>query len=119
MTKNSIKLSSKHGVNPSVLHCECCGEEYGVALLGKLKGDEEAPRDIFQGLCNSCKSVIDNGGILFIEVRDGEKGDNPYRTGRIVGVSKDFKEKNEIKHPVNYMEHTLFEQLFGHADLSK
>lgn len=115
MTKESIKLSPKHGVNPSILHCECCGEEYGVALLGRLKGDEEAPRDIFQGLCNSCKSVIDNGGVMIIEVRDGEKGDNPYRTGRIVGVSKDFKEKNEIQDSINYMGHTLFEKLFGQA----
>lgn len=35
----SIKLSPKHGVNPSVTHCECCGKEIGVALFGRLKGD--------------------------------------------------------------------------------
>ena len=42
MTKNSITLSPKHGVNPSVLCCICCGKDYGVAMLGKLKGDKEA-----------------------------------------------------------------------------
>ena len=119
MIKNSIRLSPKHGANPSILHCVCCGKDYGIAMLGKLKNDEEAPRDIQQGLCNDCKGVIDKGGVMFIEVRDGETGDNPYRTGRIIGVSKEFKERNEIQHPVNYMEHSLFEQLFGNANFSK
>lgn len=119
MTKNSIKLSPKHGVNPSVLHCICCGKDYGVAMLGKLKGDKEAPRDIYQGLCNQCQGVIDQGGCMFIEVADGEHGDNPYRTGRIVGVSKDFKERNGIKNPISYMEHTQFSQLFGKVNFSK
>lgn len=119
MTKNSIKLSPKHGVNPSVLHCVCCGKDYGVALLGKLKGDEEAPRDIYQGLCDQCQGVIDKGGCLFIEVKDGEKGSNPFRTGRMIGVSKDFKERNKIESPISYMEQTLFQQLFGQVNFSK
>lgn len=119
MTKNSIKLSPKHGVNPSILHCVCCGKDYGIAMLGKLKNDEEAPRDIQQGLCNDCKGVIDKGGVMFIEVKDGETGSNPYRTGRIIGVSKEFKERNKIQHPIGYMEHSLFEQLFGNANFSK
>lgn len=51
MAKDSIKLSPKHGVNPSILHCICCGKDYGIAMLGKLKGDKEAPKDLYQGLC--------------------------------------------------------------------
>lgn len=119
MDKDSITLSPKHGVNPSVLHCICCGKDYGVAMLGKLKGDKEAPRDMYQGLCNDCEGVINQGGCMFIEVRDSEKGNNPYRTGRVIGVSRNFKERNNIKQPIGYMEHTLFEQLFGQADFSK
>ena len=119
MAKGNIKLSFKHGVNPSILHCVCCGKDYGIAMLGKLKGDEEAPRDIAQGLCDSCKSVIDQGGVMFIEVRDREKGDNPYRTGRIIGVLQDFKWRNKIQNPINYMEHTLFEQFFGSVQFNK
>lgn len=110
---NSVTLSSRHGVNPSVLHCICCGKDYGVALLGKLKNDEEAPRDIYQGLCDDCKGVIDKGGVMIIEVKDGESGDNPYRTGRIIGVSKDFKERNHIENPMVYMEESSFNQVFG------
>ncbi|MBQ1794582.1 MAG: hypothetical protein II110_02735, partial [Treponema sp.] len=77
--KDSILLSPKHGVNPSVTRCICCGKDYGVALLGKLKNDEEAPREIFHGLCNECNSVIESGGVMIIEIKDGEEGKkNPY-----------------------------------------
>lgn len=119
MTKNSIKLSPKYGVNPSVLHCICCGKDYGVAMLGKLKGDKEAPRDIYQGLCNQCHGVIDQGGAMIIEVGDGETGNNPYRTGRIVGVSKDFKERNHLENSIMYMERSLFSKIFGGVNFSK
>lgn len=114
---SSILLSPKHGVNPSVLHCVCCGKDYGVALLGKLKGDKEAPRDIYQGLCDDCKGVIDKGGVMIIEVKNEESiSKNPYRTGRIVGVSKDFKERNHIENPMVYMEESSFNQVFGNVN---
>lgn len=119
MTKNSIKLSPKHGVNPSVLHCICCGKDYGVAMLGKLKGDKEAPRDIYQGLCNDCQGVVDQGGAMIIEVVDGEKSDNPCRTGRLIGVSKDFKERNHMESSIMYMERSLFSKVFGGVNFSK
>lgn len=119
MPEDSIVLSPKHGVNPSVLHCICCGKDYGIALLGKIKGDKEAPRDIYQGLCNDCKGVIDKGGAMIIEVVDGEKGNNPCRTGRLVGVSKGFKERNHLANPIMYMEKSLFSKVFGEVDFSK
>ena len=114
MSKN-ITLSPKHGVNPSVTHCECCGKEIGVALFGRLKGDEEAPRDVAMGLCDDCQKVIDAKGLMIIEVRDGESGKNPYRTGRLVGISKDAKERmfKDINSPVCYMEHSMFQPMFG------
>ena len=47
--ERGIRLSEKHGVNPSVMLCFLCGESYGVALLGKHKDehshDAEAPRE--------------------------------------------------------------------------
>lgn len=110
-----IKLSPKHGVNPSVTHCECCGKEIGVALFGKLKGDEEAPRDVAMGLCDDCQKVINQQGLMIIEVRDGESGKNPHRTGRLVGITKDAKERifKGITSPVCYMEHSMFQPMFG------
>ena len=111
----SIKLSPKHGVNPSVTHCECCGKEIGIAMFGKLKGDEEAPRDVYMGLCDDCQKVVDADGLMIIEVRDGETGKNPYRTGRIVGITKDAKERmfKDVGSPICYMEQSMFNPLFG------
>lgn len=113
--KDSILLSPKHGVNPSITHCECCGKEIGLALLGKLKNDEKAPRDIALGLCDDCQKVIDSQGLMIIEVRDGETTSNPYRTGRIVGITKDAKERmfKDINSPICYMEQQMFEPMFG------
>lgn len=111
MKEKGITLSPKHGVNPSLLRCICCGKDYGVAMLGKLKGDAEAPKELFQGLCDDCQGVVDKGGALFIEVKDGESGNE--RTGRIVGVSKEFKEGNNIENPISYMEQSTFSKVFG------
>lgn len=110
-----ILLSEKHGVNPSITLCECCGKEIGIALFGKLKGDVEAPRYVHQGLCDDCQGVINQGGVMIIEVRDGETGRNPYRTGRVVGCTKEFKERNNIEHPIVYMEKTLFSSIFDES----
>ena len=115
---DSIKLSPKHGVNPSILRCICCGDSYGVAMLGKLKGDAEAPREIFQGLCKECQGVIDKGGAMIIEVKDGERGETPYRTGRIVGVAKDCKERNNLE-PIMYMEESMFSSAFSNVEFKK
>ena len=113
MKDDSILLSPKHGVNPSITHCEICGKEIGIALLGKLKYDAEAPKDVALGLCDDCQKVMDAEGVIVIEVRDGETGNNPYRTGRLVGMSKDWKEKVKIEHPVCYMEQSMFSELFN------
>ena len=113
--EKSITLSPKHGVNPSVTYCECYGKEIGIALFGKLKGDIEAPRDVAMGLCDDCQKVIDQQGLMIIEVRDGESGKNPYRTGRLVGITKDAKERmfKDINSPICYMEQSMFSPMFG------
>lgn len=113
MKEKGITLSKKHGVNPSITHCECCGKETGIALFGRLKGDQEAPKDVYAGLCEDCEKVIKQGGVLVIEVKDGEKGPDPYRTGRIVGCTKDFKERFKIESNIVYMEESMFSQLFS------
>ena len=115
MRNKSIRLSEKHGLNPSITHCECCGKETGIALLGHLKGDAEAPRDIYQGLCDDCQKVVSQQGLIVIEVRDGESGSNPYRTGRIIGISKETKERmfKDIKSHACYMQQSMFQSIFG------
>ena len=113
----SIRISPKHGVNPSLMVCPICGKETGVALLGRIKGDAEAPRRIADRTpCPECKKALDNGAHFILEVRDGESGDNPFRTGRLVGITREAAERLFTCRPVPrvaYMEHTLFDQLFG------
>lgn len=117
----SLTLSKEHGVNPSVSCCEVCGAEIGVVLFGASYKDQngktaEAPHKVAMGLCDNCKNVLKVGGCLIIEVRDGETGNNPYRTGRVIGISEEaknriFKDADTTK--IAYMEQTLFTQLFN------
>jgi len=90
MAKDDILVSKKHGVNPSLMKCFFCGEAKGVALLGKLRGDKEAPK---QGVydyepCDKCAEYMKQD-ILLVVVKDGESGDNPYRTGHQVVVKEE------------------------------
>jgi hypothetical protein len=75
----SIKLSKKHGVNPSLMNCYFCGEAKGVALLGKLPKDQEAPHQAVYDYepCDKCKSYMEQG-IILISVKDYDKD---FRTG--------------------------------------
>jgi hypothetical protein len=77
-----IRLDPKYGVNPSVVRCFLCGEAYGVALLGRLPDGGEAPCEaVYERTpCDKCQ-VYMRQGIIIIQTRNGETGDNPYRLG--------------------------------------
>lgn len=116
-----IRVSKQFGVNPSITRCECCGKDYGIAMFGtswkdpKTGKTAKAPGEVYHGLCDDCKKVVESGGLMLIEVRDGETGENPYRTGRVVGISKETKERmfKNTDSSIAYMEQSLFTQLFG------
>lgn len=114
----AIRLSKEWGVNPSVTCCQCCGKEYGIALFGSTYIDPEtgkhteAPHKVYTGFCDECKSVVNKGGILVIEVQDGTDPNNPYRTGRYVGCNNRVKQILNTESDMAYMEHTLFEKMF-------
>ena len=62
---SSIRLSEKHGVNPSLLQCPLCQKDTGVALYGKLQGDTEAPRkSLDRDPCAECQVHMKQGIIL-------------------------------------------------------
>jgi len=86
----SIRLSPKHGVNPAIPLCFYCGEKKNMVILaGKLGPDDRpAPQDCGwdHEPFDRCKKWMERGVIL-ISVRDGEQGDNPYRTGGWVVVT--------------------------------
>lgn len=63
----SIRISEKYGVNPTIPVCFWCGKEKNeVALLGKLKGDIEAPKNCVLDYepCDECKNKMSLGVAL-------------------------------------------------------
>lgn len=71
---SNIRLSPKHGVNPTMGKCMWCGEPTNeIALLGKLKGDEKAPRYSVLSYepCDKCKEIW-NQGVALIECTPNE-----------------------------------------------
>lgn len=110
----SIKLSPKHGVNPSMVKCVVCGKEVGILLNGKLKGDVEAPRYVITGeLCNECKAKVDEGYAFIIECRSARGLED--RTSRYVVIKKETLQ-GDIS-DVNLMLKDEFEEVF--ADVIK
>lgn len=93
----SIHVSKKHGVNPSLDLCFWCGEAKGVALLGYLPNDAEAPREMVTSYdpCDTCKSQFESG-ITFIEVSASPLAKNQppiqkdiYPTGNVLVVKEE------------------------------
>ena len=83
--KDSIRLSERHGVNPSLGVCFYCNEDNGEIILpGRLKGDVEAPRKAVwhKHPCDKCAGYMKQGIILIsVNEKKSTDMDNPYRTG--------------------------------------
>lgn len=62
---DGIKISPKHGVNPTIPVCFWCGKDKEeIALMGKIdKEDSEAPRRLIMNYepCNGCKVLFSKG----------------------------------------------------------
>lgn len=69
MAKGDITLSKEHGVNPSVIVCPICGKETGLAFLGKLKDDAEAPPCVHGNPCDECQKKFDEGYVAVIAMK--------------------------------------------------
>lgn len=82
----SVRLSPKHGLNPSLAVCFFCGEDNGEIIIpGMMKGDREAPRRACWNMdpCAKCAEHM-KAGIILIEATPTKDG--PDRTGRQVVV---------------------------------
>lgn len=120
MNDKDIRLSPKHGLNPSVTHCFFCGEAFGVALFGQIKRktdkrsyidgekiidhDAEAPRSCILDLtpCPRCEEVMEKGVFLIgidPEKSTTDKIDGFYRTGRVVALKDEAVERIFADHP--------------------
>jgi len=128
----SIRLSQKHGVNPSLGVCFWCGEDDGtVLLLGRLKDDAEAPRRacVSYEPCAKCAEQMAQG-IQFFEATDTPNhtglppmANGAYPTGRWVvlkeeAVGKVITNEDMLARTLRYrkaaIEPGVYNAVFGH-----
>lgn len=102
MASKSITISPKYGVNPTIPVCFFCGEEkQEIALLGKLKGDVEAPHRMCLDYepCEKCKQAFTQGillvGVVTHPLPDNRPPiqENLYPTGSYMLVTESFIER--------------------------
>lgn len=121
MPEKSIRLSEKHGVNPSVEQCFVCMKDVGVVLFGKLppeRGrhakpadrDPQAPMRVCFGPnsepCAECQAFMRQGVILIsVDEAKTEDMENPWRTGGWCVVRDDFIKR--VFQPPELAEHVL------------
>ena len=90
----SLRLHREHGVNPTIPTCYFCGKEKNEVVLLGAAYKEQAPMHmvINKEPCDECKKYMEMG-VLLISVRDGEHGENPYRTGKISVIKEEAAQK--------------------------
>lgn len=120
----SIRLSEKHGVNPSIEICFFCNEAKGIVLFGKLKNDIEAPREVLINYepCNKCKEKFKEG-VTVVEVTTAQQCKNQpsitihndeelYPTGAYVVVKPKVFDNKYKAGTIITMDKNLFQELF-------
>lgn len=121
----SIRLSEKHGVNPSIELCFFCNEAKGIVLFGKLKGDVKAPREVLINYepCNKCKEKFKEG-VTVIEVTTEQQFKNQppishtpnneelYPTGAYAVVKPTAFNNKYKAGSIATMDKELFQKLF-------
>lgn len=115
---NSIKLSPKYGVNPTMPICFFCGNTKNeVALLGKIgkgKDDFEAPRQCLLDYepCEECKKKME-GNVTAIGVLNHpmQNGQPPIRDGLYPSGSYFVMRKGVIKRMFTNMDDKTVEEI--------
>ena len=126
---SGIRISPKHGLNPTIPVCFWCGKEKNeIALLGQINGqkDTEAPKHMVLDFepCESCKEKMKRG-ITIVETTCQPNNNSytklsegSYLTGRYVVLKKDaanriFKNLDTENETKFLMDSELFTQLFS------
>lgn len=92
-----IKISPKHGVNPSIQKCFWCQKEMGLILFGKMKDDAEAPKCVTLDYepCDECKSQWEKGIAVLEAAHEPFYADQPlwgadcYPSGRMMVIRRE------------------------------
>lgn len=128
----SIRISPKHGLNPSITTCFFCGKDTGVALLGRMKDDAEAPHHIIVDYepCDDCKAIMAQGITLLEATNTPPAPDMPpvqkntWLTGRYMVIREPaFRNiindpelaENIIKAGKAFIDPQTFEALMTHG----
>ena len=99
---SSIKISPKHGLNPTIPVCFWCGKQKNeIALMGHMKDDIEAPKNMVLDYvpCEECQSHMAMG-VTVLEASDhpNTEGQPPmqkgvYPTSRFVVVTTECADR--------------------------
>ena len=97
-----IKISPKHGLNPTIPVCFWCGKQKNeIALMGHMKGDIEAPKNMVLDYvpCEECQNHMAMG-VAVLEASDhpNTEGQPPmqkgvYPTSRFVVVTTECADR--------------------------
>lgn len=97
-----IKISPKHGLNPTIPVCFWCGKQKNeIALMGHMKGDIEAPKNMVLDYvpCEECQNHMAMG-VAVLEANDhpNTEGQPPmqegvYPTSRFVVVTTECADR--------------------------
>ena len=98
----SIKISPKHGLNPTIPVCFWCGKQKNeIALMGRMKDDIEAPKNMVLDYvpCEECQNHMAMG-VAVLEASDhpNTEGQPPiqkgvYPTSRFVVVTTECADR--------------------------
>ena len=115
-----VPVSKKHGVNPTMPICFWCGEETGeIALLGKIKGDKEAPRNLIlnRDPCPECVKLRSQGiTIMAVTSESDHTATSQWVVIQEEAIEKMIndpqKQKEVLKSRGMYISTELFNKLF-------
>ena len=85
-TTTTEKSSSRMDNNfVAMAKCFACGNDAHILIHTRFRNIQEAHNkvDPHHPFCQQCADMMKAGNTILLSVRDGEKGENPYRTGRM------------------------------------
>ena len=77
-----------------LIKCFFCGKDKGLVMNTRLTHKDAENIKKMNGHaidyepCDECKKMMEQG-IMFVSVRDGESGNNPYRTGKMCVIKEE------------------------------
>lgn len=109
----SLRLSKKHGLNPSLLVCPICGKDVGIALLGANGGKKAPYQMISMELCDYCKQKVKEGNIFILSAK--QTSDGIKLTGAYMIIPNDYLNIPISSKGICFMEESEFNKLVNNS----